>query len=203
MMAGRFSSLYIPGVLLLLALAIGGSTVLYAERRVADAEAELASQMQSFSAARQQHANAGLEKDILTRFRGTYAALEKVGFVGAEQRINWVDSLSVANREAKLFGVEYQIGQQEAFPEAASFGVGDLSMRQSVMKVKLPLLHEDDLMRFFRLLAAQKAGVFVMNECDLRRLPSVGVPGAEPNLIAECAVAWITVPETSLEGPIR
>lgn len=196
----RFAPLYLPGALLLFVLLVGGIAVFYADKMVGEAESVLRAKTQALSAARQKHANAGLEKDILLRFRETYAALEKVGFVGAEQRINWVDNLRVANRENRLFGVEYQIGQQEPFSGGADLGVGDLPMRQSTMKVKLPLLHEGDLMPFFRTLAGQKSGVFMMNACELWRVSASTGLQAQPNLSAECELSWITVAERSEEG---
>ena len=39
------------------------------------------------------------------------------------------------------------------------------------MKLRLELLHEGDLFRFFQALAAQKVGRFTVNECKLQRLP--------------------------------
>lgn len=195
-----YAPLYLPGALLALVLVVSAIAVGYADSMVDDAERALDMKRQTLSTAQKKHANAGVEKDILQRFRETYAALEKIGFVGAEQRINWVDSLRVANRESNLFGVEYQIGQQESFPGATDLGVGDLAMRQSIMRVKFPLLHEGDLMPFFRNLAQQRSGVFVMNACELTRLPANGGGQAQPNLNAECELAWITVADPRSEG---
>lgn len=195
MKAYKLSSLLVPALLFLVITIAGIAAVQYAESLVTQATDRLRIQTQALSAARQKHANAGLEKDILTRFRETYDALEKVGFIGAEQRINWVDGLRTANRESKLFGVEYQIGQQEPYPYAADLGVGDLPIRQAIMKLKMPLLHEGDLMPFFRALAARSAGVFTMNACILRRV-GVGVQEtSQPNLGVECDLAWVSVME--------
>jgi hypothetical protein len=176
-----------------LLLAVVG--VLYADNLVGAAEARLAAQTRQLSQSRQRHANAGLEKDILQRFRETYDALGRIGFVGPEQRLNWVDGLREVNREARMFGIDYQIGQQEAYPGAAGLGVPELPMRQSIMRVRMPLLHEGDLMSFFRLLAARGNGVFTINACDLRRTERSPGIGAEPTLLAECELAWITVAE--------
>ena len=176
-----------------LLLAVVG--VLYADNLVGAAEARLAAQTRQLSQSRQRHANAGLEKDILQRFRETYDALGRIGFVGPEQRLNWVDGLREVNREARMFGIDYQIGQQEAYPGAATLGMPELPMRQSIMRVRMPLLHEGDLMSFFRLLAARGDGVFTINACDLRRTERSPGIGAEPTLLAECELAWITVAE--------
>lgn len=195
--------LYLPGALLAMVVAVGAVAVGYADSMVNEAERALDLKRQALSTAQRKHANAGLEKDILQRFRDTYAALEKVGFVGAEQRINWVDGLRIANRESNLFGVEYQIGQQEAFSGALDSGATELSMRQSIMRVKFPLLHEGDLMPFFRALAQQRSGVFVMNACELTRVSPSGALQAQPNLNAECELAWITVADPRGEGGVQ
>lgn len=195
MKAFKFSSLLVPALLFFIIVLAGVAAVQYAESLVRQASDRLRTQTQALSAARQKHANAGLEKDVLTRFRETYDALEKVGFVGAEQRINWVDGLRAANRESKLFGVEYQIGQQEPYAYATDLGVGDLPIKQAVMKLKMPLLHEGDLMPFFRALAAKSSGVFTMNACTVRRAGASNVESNLPNLGVECDLAWISVTE--------
>lgn len=191
----KYSSLLVPGLLFFVISIAGIAAVHYAESLVADASERLRIQTQLLSSARQKHANAGLEKDILTRFRSTYDALGTVGFVGAEQRINWVDGLRAANREARLFGVEYQIGQQEPYAFAADLGVGDLPVKQAIMKLKMPLLHEGDLMPFFRALAARNAGVFTMNGCTVRRSGPGTLEVSQPNLTVDCELAWISVLE--------
>lgn len=195
MKAIKISALTLPVALFVVVIVASFAVVRYSEALVAESDQRLKVQRQALAAATQKHSNAGLEKQILTQFRETYDALGKVGFVGAEQRINWVDSLRAANREARLFGVEYRIGQQEAYPYTLDLAVGDLPMRQSVMKLKMPLLHEGDLMPFFRALASRSAGVFTMNTCTLTRSADTARPGERPNLNAECDLAWISVPE--------
>jgi hypothetical protein len=62
------------------------------------------------------------------------------------------------------------------------------------MKLRLDLLHEGDLLRFFQALHAQKVGRFTVNSCSLSRLPvASAVPVNQPTLKAECEVAWITI----------
>ena len=43
-------------------------------------------------------------------------------------------------------------------------------MQQSMMKLKLGLLHETDLLNFFRVLAEQQVGAFSVNQCSLQRI---------------------------------
>jgi hypothetical protein len=199
MKGDRLRRLTVPAALfaIVAALAIGG--VLYTERSVEQAEVRRANQQQLLSGARARKANAGLEKDLILRYGPVYDRLEEIGFVGAEQRLDWVDSLRTANSEALLYGVEYQIGQQENFP-AASLGAAGLPMHHSSMRVKLQLLHEGDLMGFFQRLAGARRGVFMITGCAMTRI-SVAASPEQPNLNAECDLSWITVEEPTQGAP--
>lgn len=73
-------------------------------------------------------------------------------------------------------------------------------MHQSVMRVKLPLLHEGDLMGFFQRVAASRRGVFVITGCTLAKARAGNAPD-QPNLSAECDLAWITVEEAAPREP--
>jgi len=187
--------LAVPAIVLGVVLIAAIVLVRYADRLVTQAKSTLAAQEKALTDARLKYSNAGTEKDIITRYLGTYQALQELGFVGGEQRINWVDSLRKANREAGMFGVEYQVAQQAPYPLANEIGGGSLPMKHSVMKLTVPLLHEGDLMRFFRLLATQRSGVFTLNACQLRRNSGSDTSTLQPRLGAECEVSWITVNE--------
>lgn len=187
--------LALPGIVLATALIVAVLLVRYSEGLVSQAKGTLATQEQALSDARKKFSNAGAEKDIITRYLGTYQALQELGFAGGEQRINWVDSLRKANRDAGMFGVEYQIGQQGAYPLASEIGGSNLPMKHSVMRLTVPLLHEGDLMRFFRLLANQRAGVFTLNSCQIRRNAPLDAAATQPRLGADCEVSWVTVNE--------
>ena len=185
-----------PGLVLAVVAALTLMVISYAEGLVESRKVLRDTAQRQLDDAQRKHANAGAEKELITRYLGPYSALQDAGFVGGEQRINWVDSLRTANRAAGLFGVNYDIGQQEAYPLAKDLGAGDLPLKQSPMKLTLPLLHEGDLMAFFRSLAAQRAGMFMLNGCNIRRTGIVPPSGTQANLTAECEVAWITVDDT-------
>ncbi|MCU0869371.1 MAG: hypothetical protein MUF30_07155 [Burkholderiales bacterium] len=192
--------LLVPVAVLVAVLVAAVFAVRYSEGLVDQAKARLRADEQALSDARRQHSNAGAEKELIVRNRGAYAELQDSGFVGAEQRVNWVDGLRTANRDVGLFGVEYQVSQQETYPNAADVGGAGLPMKQSLMKLTLPLLHEADLGNFLRTLAAQRNGIFVVDACTLKRAGSSAQPSVEqPNLSAECELAWITVSDAEAE----
>ena len=135
----------------------------------------------------------GTEKDLIIRYLPDYQKLDRLGFVGNEQRINWLDALRNANQKGGLFGINYDISARKAYPYAAALGPGQMSVMQSLMKLRFQMLHEEDLLKFLEHLSEQNAGVFIVNHCTLRRTNATPqTTRFQPNMSAECELAWIT-----------
>jgi hypothetical protein len=179
------------------AIAFGAGLPYYSQLRLAEAARDLARQQTQLSEARTRLQRSGDEKQIIVQYLGAYQYLQRLGFVGDEQRINWLDGLRLANQQTQLFGVDYQISTQHPYAHASELNPGQLSMYESSMRVTLRLLHEEDLMRFLGALAKQGAGVFSVNQCDIERIDTGGSIRFQPNLRAECELAWITLRPTT------
>ena len=50
--------------------------------------------------------------DTLRRYIGPYQQLERAGIIGEEKRLNWIDALRMANSDAQLYGVDYEVGSR-------------------------------------------------------------------------------------------
>lgn len=184
--------LIVLGATLLLAAGI----VLYSGSVLDDARRLLTQRDTQLREARARIQNAGEEKEMIGRYLGGYQSLARAGFVGDEQRINWLDSLRLANQEARIFGVEYDIGAQRPYAYASEFSAGQLLLQESVMHIKFQLLHEEDLPRFFEALGRYGSSFFTIDQCTMRRLKSGETDKNvqfQPNLAAECDVRWLTV----------
>jgi len=186
-------ALRIPLLVLLAALVAGALAIYYTDRLMAAAGRQLLQQQAELKQAQVRLQKSGDEKDVIVRFLDRYRQLERAGLIGEEQRINWLDGLRLANQQADLFGVDYQIGAQKPYPFAAEFDPGQLALNQSLMQLRFRLLHEGDLLRFFDALTRQSAGVFTIDQCLLRRIDTRGAIRYQPNVNAECDVSWITV----------
>ena len=174
-------------------IAIGAILLYYTDATLQKARRAGLQQQNQLREARIQLNKSGEEKATIVRYLGQYQYLQQLGFVGDEQRINWLDGLRLANRETRLFGVDYQIGAQQPYPRAAELDPGQLTLYQSVMKINLKLLHEGDLTRFLNTLAREGAGVFSVNQCVMERIDAGDELRNQPNLRAECELAWITL----------
>ncbi|MGH6693527.1 MAG: hypothetical protein ACREF4_22905 [Gammaproteobacteria bacterium] len=172
---------------------LGALAVYSSGRLMIAARQQLAQQQIQLKEARTRLQKSGEEKDIIVRYIGGFRQLERTGFVGEEQRINWLDGLRLANQQADLFGVDYQIGAQRPYAFASEFNPGPLMLNQSIMRVRFRLLHEGDLERFFDSLALLGTGIFTVDQCLLRRIDTRGVIRYQPNVNAECDLSWITV----------
>ena len=192
MNASEFRALQAPLIILVLMLAIGAGLIYQIDQALASAKNELVQQQNQLREARVRLQKSGLEKEVIVRYLGSYEHLQQLGFIGDEQRLNWLEALRLSNRQAQLFGIQYQIGAQQAYPYTAELDPGQLVLHQSLMKLSFRLLHEGDLMSFLGTLAGQGAGFFAVNQCMMQRLNPDGSARVQPNLGVECEIAWIT-----------
>ena len=197
MNANDLGALKAPWIALMMVVAIGIGLLYYTDLTLKAAKRELAQQQNQLHAARTRLQKSGDEKEIIVRYLSGYQYLQRLGFVGEEQRINWLDGLRVTNQQTQLFGVDYQISTQQPYPHASALDPGQLALYQSVMKISFRLLHEQDLMRFLGTLAKQAAGVFSVTQCVIERLDTGGSIRFQPNLRADCELAWITMRPSS------
>lgn len=189
-------------VLLLFVAVIGTiAAVYYTNRLLEAANTALAGQEVQLREAVARLQKSGEEKQLIVQHLDAYRQLQRAGFIGEEQRINWLDGLRLANQQTELFGVDYQISAQRPYPYAREFDGGRLPLYQSAMRLRFRLLHEDDLTRFFNALSGTGAGMFVLDECTLRRIEAGSAIRYQPNLTAECEVSWITAQPAARKKP--
>ncbi|MBI4196062.1 MAG: hypothetical protein HY526_13405 [Betaproteobacteria bacterium] len=188
-----------PLLVLAMTVVAAAAAVFYTDNLLEQSRRDLARHEAQLREARTRLYRSGEEKEAISRYLGAYRQLQHAGFIGEEQRINWLDGLRLANERTELFGVDYQINAQRPYPYAAALDAGPIALNQSVMKLRFRLLHEEDLMRFFTALAATGAGVFLVDECTLKRIDTGAVSRVQPNLLAECDLSWITAKPAVVE----
>ena len=193
MNAVELKALQAPLIILVIVLGLGAGIVYQLDQTLSATKRELAQQQVQMREARTRLQKSGEEKELIVRYLPNYEYLQRIGFVGDEKRLNWLEGLRLSNQQAQLFGVQYQIGSQQQYPYAAELSPGQLTLHQSVMKLSFQLLHEGDLMSFLTALGKQGAGFFAVNECKLDRANTGGSIRFQPNLRADCDIAWITL----------
>ncbi|MGE5523673.1 MAG: hypothetical protein ACM3SS_08150 [Rhodospirillaceae bacterium] len=170
--------------------AVGGAQVLW--HHVDAAEQRLRQESRRAQEALMRLQSSGREREIIVQNLGAYRSLERAGFVAPEQRLNWVTGLRNANQAAGLFGIEYHIGAQRNYRGAQHLNVPQLEVLESPMRLKVGLLHEEDLMRLFGALEDQHLGLYLLEECTVKRAPAARALRYQPQLEAECQMTWLT-----------
>ncbi len=181
-----------PLLVLFIVLCVAAAAVYSTEQLKTASERQLAQQRARLDEARIRLQKSGDEKNIIVRYRDAFRALQRAGFVGEEKRINWLEGLRVTNQRADLFGIDYQIGAQKKYAYTKALDAGQVQLFESEMRLRFRLLHEEDLIRFFNLLAQENLGIFQIDYCEMRRIDTRGVIRYQPNVTAECKVSWIT-----------
>jgi hypothetical protein len=189
-----------PMLALLVVALAAWAAISYTGGLLAQAEQRLVQQESQLRHARERLYRSGEERALIARYLGPYRDLQRAGFIGDEQRIHWLDALRMANQRAQLFGIDYQIGPQQPYPYASELNAGQIALSQSIMKLRMRLLHEGDLPRFFSALEEARAGIFLTEACTIRRIDHQGAIRYQPNLVAECELAWITARPTGAPG---
>lgn len=187
-----------PLLALLATCVVGVALVVLTGKTRENSRLELQKQKSIFAEAHERYQKSDGERELIVKYLPEYRALQRQGFIGPEQRINWLDGLRNANLEAELFGVEYQVGAQEAYKDGIDIANGGANLRQSSMELNFRLLHEGDLMRFFGILANQQVGWFAINRCSLERIADIRTLQFQPYLGAKCELAWISYNENAV-----
>ena len=160
-------------------------------------EVALQNQQNLLNAARQRYQLSGAEKDMIIDYLPKYQMLISKGFVGEEQRIEWVEHLRQQHKTQKLFGIKYSISPQEKYTPAFAANLGGFTMNRSIMKLELDMLHEGDLLRLTEALSSENAAPFILRDCKVNRLN----PGSQlsnqltANMHALCELDWLTLRE--------
>jgi hypothetical protein len=186
-----FAVLKLPLLLVLAALLLAAGAVLWGHHQAGEAEAELQRQRTALSLARQQLDRSSQQQQLIAAHLPAYQALAARGFVGAEDRLAWIEAAQLANRDAGLYGLDYRLmPRAPSQPELAQ----GLPLGQSSMTLTLPLLVETDLARYLAALKARAPGVFRVQRCRLARLDNAAFEAVNrPHLQAECELLWFTV----------
>jgi len=188
--------LRMPLLVFVVVVSAASAAVYFTQQRTAATQAQLDLARAALTNIRQKSAQADQEKQLIQRYLAAYEDLLRSGTVGPEQRVNWLDALRTANQVAHTLGVDYQLSQQIAAP--IKLDTGSYKLQQTTMKLRIKLLHEEDLLNFLHALDAQHVGLYLMQGCSLTR----SVHGTfsvrfEPKLDAECELAWLSLAKAS------
>ena len=186
----------VPLLLLLVVALFTGAGVWWSSTKLSKAEAARTQQTQANKAAREKLQRSDNEKKLIQQYQGAYQALIARGFVGEENRLAWLEAVQQANRDAQLYGFDYSLEPRAlvAAPLRAGQSNPSVALGQTVMRIKMPILVEDDLTHFLNALQQRTQSIFRVRMCQISR-PTDALPQAlnRPALEVECELLWFTI----------
>ena len=140
------------------------------------------------------------EEKTIRSFIDRYRKLTMDGVISDEDRLELVESINSIRARHALYPVQLDIEQQATLPLGQNFGQGNpgtgISCRVSRIRFSMPLLHEEDLSRLLDGVRDLKRGLFVAEECSIKRTgEDTGNerPALHGNLTASCKILWLTL----------
>ena len=133
---------------------------------------------------------------LLDRYYRRYQELQESGFVGQENRLDWIETIRATAKRLDLPNVSYSLEPQLEVvqPVHSASSTAQIQIYLSRLDFELGLVHELDLLRFFRRLEKEAPGLMKVDRCSLdRQLSTNNDLVAETNIIATCSMALFSV----------
>ncbi len=120
------------------------------------------------------------------RLQRAVNALAPSGFVTKQRAPRWAQAL----RAAGLADVDVEVLRDPEMSTATLGADPGLIVRDSLVRVRMAVLHEVELLRRLDALSAAPAGLMRAQRCSLRRSASQSTSSAPPLLSADCEIGW-------------
>lgn len=176
-------------------IAAGGATLWWTRGELVAARRDAASAASSHRDADNRLKRVRDEEAEIKSKSTTFRELARRRVLGPEQRLEWVELVSDIRRDLRLFAPDYEFAPQQAL----GVGAGGYQFVGSPMGLRLPLLHEGDLLGLLAQLKARAPAVVQPRTCQIERQAlATDRLGVQPNLQAVCTLQWITI-----SGPVK
>lgn len=149
---------------------------------------------------------AARERQTYRDYIDQFERYSKLGYIGPERRLSWIETLQDVNRVLKLPVLKYAISPRQPLElKNTGFDLDEkVTVYESVMQLHLGLLHGGDLFVFLSELKKRASGLFEVRSCDLILASSeLHFDTEKPNINASCQLAWYTIGIAAENGPLE
>ena len=112
--------------------------------------------------------------------------LVAAGFVSTQRDPRW----SRALRAAGLAEVEVEVLHEPSIAATARDADAGVIFRESLLRIRMPVLHEVELLRRLDMLQSVPIGIMRAQRCSLQRPAGGATDPALPLLTADCQIGW-------------
>ena len=202
--AKDFKSLQWAIAFLVLMSSVGGAALLITEQMKISSNKALQEAVAARKDIQAKLGRARAEQQELTEKLNRFQTLKARGYIGPEQRLNWLEAIGRIKAERRIFKLDYEFAPQRRVDASILPGgaqAGGFEILSSQMRLQIHLLHEGELLAF---LADLRGGLrsntiealVLVRSCALDRLaPGNTDRGSRAQLKADCTLEWITLRE--------
>ncbi len=130
---------------------------------------------------------------------GRFKTLQERGFIGPEQRLDWVETMARIKVARRIHRLEYDFAPQRPVDASILPGgaaAGGFDFMASQMRLNVQMLHEGELLGLIDEIRASVRALIQLRSCTLERIPAAPNDRGNPaQLKAECTLEWITLRE--------
>ena len=146
-----------------------------------------------------------VRKRLVDRYHRRYERFWNRGFIGEENRLEWIETLRLAAEDLELPNLAYSLEPQLAVvpPVPSSSVKADAQVFVSKLELEIGLLHEIDLLRLFDALQTRAPGLVKADRCSLLRQAEQGArTSSDPNIVANCSLAMFSIVTPDVSDPV-
>lgn len=141
-------------------------------------------------------ADAGMQS-LIARYRDAFLELESAGFIGEGQPQRWAEAVRTAAEQAALTDVTHEFLGHRPLTTPYIRTTPEIALTEAVVRLRLPILHEGDLLDFLHTLRSMEPGPYVLHACAIERTRSaMSLEGSVGALQAQCELGWVTAATT-------
>ena len=138
--------------------------------------------------------NAVYKLKLVADYLPAYDVLVKKGFVGDENRLEWVETLRKITKDKKVAAINYDVQALKPYTGNNNINANIFQVNTSEMVLRMKLVHERDLIDVFAGLNRQTAGIYDIKSCSLvRQTTKISFEYNAVNVLAECTLNWFTI----------
>ncbi|MGB0128318.1 MAG: hypothetical protein WBP72_11825, partial [Rhodocyclaceae bacterium] len=180
----------------LVMIALGAATVYFAHNKAEEARQELQIARGKLGEIRTKLTRTRDEEAEIKDKIASFDRLVEAGIIGGEQRLQWVEAIKAIRTARGLYALQYEISPQRPLESALAPGpVSGYDFLSSRMRLRMDLLHEEDLFSFLDDLRGTVRAYVRPESCSMERLAAAPAEGHRmgAQLKTECAVDLITI----------
>lgn len=134
-------------------------------------------------------------RDKINRFQ----ALKERGYIGPEQRLDWVEAIARVRTARRIYKLEYDFAPQRLADASILPGgptAGGFDVLASQMRMQVQFLHEGELLALINDIRNSVQALIQLRSCSVERSPAgTGERNNPAPLKGECTLEWITLRE--------